>query len=130
MLPPSNTATLLIVLNLLTILLSTLILHLGFFGRLLALYKRNLLRVQFLTRLLKDIGENQLDAWWNCRTFVLSDDLGLDYDSAGLAVSATFLLGLANLVVLAAQVAGDGFGCAILLLVDTHHPTLFAYPSL
>jgi len=75
-LPPSHTATLLIVLNLLTILLSTLILHLGFFGRLLALYKRNLLRVQFLTRLLKDISEHQLDAWWNCRNFVLNDDLG------------------------------------------------------
>ena len=66
-LPPSHTATLLIVLNLLTILLSTLILHLGFFGRLLALYNRNLLRVQYLTRLLKDIGEHHLDAWWNCR---------------------------------------------------------------
>ena len=49
-LPPSHTATLLIILNLLTILLTTLILHLSFFGRLLALYKRNLLRVQCLTR--------------------------------------------------------------------------------
>ena len=50
MLPPSHTATLLIILNLLTILLTTLILHLSFFGRLLALYKRNFLRVQCLTR--------------------------------------------------------------------------------
>jgi hypothetical protein len=49
-LPPSHTATLLIILNLLTILLTTLILHLSFFGRLLALYKRNFLRVQCLTR--------------------------------------------------------------------------------
>jgi hypothetical protein len=66
-LPPSHTATLLIVLNLLTILLSTLILHLGFFGRLLALYKRNLLRVQGLTKCLEQINENEIDAWWNCR---------------------------------------------------------------
>ena len=36
-LPPSSTATLLIILNILTILMSTLMLHLGFFGRLLAL---------------------------------------------------------------------------------------------
>jgi len=49
-LPPSNTATLLIILNLLTILMSTLILHLSFFGRLLALYKRNYHRVECLTQ--------------------------------------------------------------------------------
>lgn len=49
-LPPSNTATLLIILNLLTILMSTLILHLSFFGRLLALYKRNFHRVECLTQ--------------------------------------------------------------------------------
>ena len=49
-LPPSNTATLLIILNLLTILMSTLILHLSFFGRLLALYKRNFYRVECLTQ--------------------------------------------------------------------------------
>lgn len=67
-LPPSHTATLLIILNFLTILLSTLILHLGFFGRLLSLYKRNFLRVKYLTRLLNEIGEADLDAWWNCRS--------------------------------------------------------------
>ena len=95
-------------LNLLTILLSTLILHLGFFGRLLALYKRNLLRVQFLTRLLKDISEHQLDAWWNCRNFVLNDDLALDYDIGGLAVSATFVINVAVFLVLIVQTWQDG----------------------
>lgn len=49
-LQPSHTATLLILLNLLTILMTTLILHLGFFGRIIALYKRNFLRVQYLTQ--------------------------------------------------------------------------------
>ena len=59
-LPPSHTATLLIVLNLLTILMSTLILHLGFFGRLLSLYQRNYYRVQSLTNYLHDINDLQL----------------------------------------------------------------------
>jgi hypothetical protein len=30
--------------------------------------------------LLSDISEHQIDAWWNCRNFVLNDDLALDYD--------------------------------------------------
>jgi hypothetical protein len=39
-LPPSNSGSLLILLNLLIILFSTMILHIGFFGRVIALYKR------------------------------------------------------------------------------------------
>jgi len=54
-LPPSHTSTLLIILNLLTILTSTLILHLGFFGRLLSLYKRNFQRVEFITSCLHNL---------------------------------------------------------------------------
>ena len=53
MVPPSSTSTLLITLNILTILSSTLMLHLGFFGRVITLYKRNYLRVQFLSELLQ-----------------------------------------------------------------------------
>ena len=104
-LPPSNTATLLIILNLLTILMSTLILHLSFFGRLLALYKRNYLRVQALTQALAATTKEELDSWWNCRNFVLNDDLSLDYDMGGLAVSATFLIALTLFAALITQVS-------------------------
>lgn len=110
-LPPSHTATLLIVLNLLTILMSTLILHLGFFGRLLALYQRNFLRVQCLTRYLTDISEQELDAWWNCRSFVLNDDLAIDYDIGGLAVSGAFLINIVVFLVLIFQVHFKFLNC-------------------
>ncbi len=103
-LPPSHTATLLIVLNLLTILMTLLILHLGFFGRLLALYKRNYLRVEYLTTLLSRVTESDIDYWLNCRNFVLNDDLSLDYDIGGLAVSVTFLINLLLFVTLTSQV--------------------------
>lgn len=109
-LPPSNTATLLIVLNILTILMSTLMLHLGFFGRLLALYKRNFLRVEYLTHKLELMGADHVDEWWNCRNFVLNDDLALDYDIGGLAVSLTFILNLAVFFVLCMQIYEYGFG--------------------
>jgi hypothetical protein len=46
---------------------SSVILHLGFFGRLLALYKRNLSRVRMLTEHLKEIDVSQADIWWNTR---------------------------------------------------------------
>lgn len=106
MLSPSLTSTLLIVLNLLTILMTTLILHLGFFGRILALYMRNYRRVSYLTKLLSRIErqEVELDHWWNCRTFVLNDDLSLDYDMGGLAVSATFVINVIVFFILIAQV--------------------------
>lgn len=107
-LPPSNTASLLIALNLLTILTSALILHLGFFGRLLSLYQRNFLRVQCLTKYVSDCSEQQLDAWWNCRSFVLNDDLAIDYDLGGLAVSATFLINVVVFIVLIVQTYRDG----------------------
>jgi hypothetical protein len=103
-LPPSNTATLLIILNLLTILMSTLILHLSFFGRLLALYKRNLNRVECLSKILSTTLKEQLDSWWSCRNFVLNDDLSLDYDIGGLAVSATFLIAITLFAALISQV--------------------------
>lgn len=106
MLPPSNTATLLIILNLLTILMTTLILHLSFFGRLLALYKRNLNRVECLSRILSTTPKEQLDSWWSCRNFVLNDDLSLDYDIGGLAVSATFLIAITLFGALISQVQG------------------------
>jgi hypothetical protein len=104
-LPPSHTATLLIILNLLTICMTTLILHLGFFGRILALYKRNFLRVEYLSKLLDDLRENEIDNWWNCRNFVLNDDLSLDYDSGGLAVSATFIIDVFVFCILFSQVS-------------------------
>lgn len=109
-LPPSPTATMLIVLNLLTILMSSLILHLGFFGRILSLYKRNYMRVAYLTKRLDEMGELQVDAWWNCRSFVLNDDLALDYDIGGLAVSTTFVINLLVFLVLLGYTWQDGFG--------------------
>ena len=103
-LPPSPTATLLIVLNLLTIGMSTLILHVSFFGRLLALYRRNFLRVQYLTTLLQRCKVADLDSWWNCRNFVLNDDLSVDYDMGGLGVSATFLISIIIFMIFLTQV--------------------------
>lgn len=107
--PPSPTYHLIIALNLLTILSSTLILHLGFFGRLIALYNRNFHRVCWLTRQLKRLDDSQITAWWNCRSFVLNEDLALDYDMAGLAVSATFLGCVFAAVVVLSQTSKDGF---------------------
>lgn len=46
-----------------------------------------------------------LDFWWNCRNFVLNDDLSLDYDMGGLAVSATFLINVVLFVTFIVQVA-------------------------
>lgn len=113
-LPPSHTATLLIILNLLTILMTTLILHLGFFGRLLALYKRNYKRVEELTGFLKEKEGFDIDSWWNCRNFVLNDDLSLDYDIGGLAVSATFLINVLVFLILLVQVSREGGHNAIM----------------
>lgn len=44
------------------------------------------------------------EAWWCLRSFVLREDLSLDYDVGGLGVSATFLIVLASFVVAIAQV--------------------------
>lgn len=44
------------------------------------------------------------EAWWFLRSFVLREDLSLDYDVGGLGVSATFLIVLASFVVAIAQV--------------------------
>jgi len=40
---------------------------------------------------------------------VLNDDLALDYDIGGLAVSATFLINVAVFLVVLYQTASDGF---------------------
>ncbi len=111
---PSKSATLVIILNLSIILTSTLILHLGFFGRIISLYRRNLQRVQCLTILAEDTGVRQIDAWWNLRNFVLNEDLALDYDIGGLAVSATFVLDLLSACVLAVQIHREGLVKAVL----------------
>lgn len=108
-LPPSPTATLLILLNLSTILMSTLMLHLGFFGRLIALYKRNFMRVEYLTKRLEDLGVGAVDQWWQARNFILNDDLALDYDIGGLAVSLTFLISISVFVGLLTQLYEYGF---------------------
>lgn len=112
-LPPSDSGSLLILLNLLIILFSTLILHIGFFGRVIALYKRNYKRVEFLTKLVEDLCEKKLDAWWNCRNFVLNEDLALDYDIGGLAVSATFLITVGVFCILAWKCIYDGTGAIL-----------------
>jgi hypothetical protein len=108
-LPPSPTATLLIILNLLTILTSTLVLHLGFFGRLLSLYKRNFQRVEFITSRLHNLQLQDLDSWWNFRNHVLNDDLALDYDIGGLAVSATFVINVMVFLTVVVQTYREGF---------------------
>lgn len=113
-LPPSSTATLLIVLNLLTILTSTLILHLGFFGRLLSLYKRNFQRVEFLSQKLKNLPLQEVNAWWNCRNFVLNEDLALDYDIGGLAMSLTFVIAISVFTTALIQCFREGLLAAIM----------------
>ena len=87
--PQSHTTWLLVLLNVFTITATTLLLHLAFFGRLIAIYTRNRQRVQMLSELLRMGGVSAVDAWWNCRNFVLNEDLALDYDIGGLGVCAT-----------------------------------------
>jgi hypothetical protein len=47
-----------------------MILHVGFFGRLIALYRRNYDRVACLTTLGEELNEQKLDSWWNCRSVI------------------------------------------------------------
>lgn len=104
-LPQTPTTSLLILLNLLTILMTILILHLSFFGRIIALYQRNYHRVTYLSNLLYALSEKEeIDAWWNCRNYVLNDDLSLDYDIGGIAVSATFIMNCFLFMILIIQV--------------------------
>jgi hypothetical protein len=70
----------------------------------LSVFLRNFKRVEFMTKLVEDLNEKKMDAWWNCRNFVLNEDLCLDYDIGGLAVSATFLITVAVFCILASQV--------------------------
>jgi len=94
--PVQLETSLLIILNILTIQSSALLMHLAFFGRLIALYTRNLIRVQELSELLLIYKDDYttIDAWWNCRNFVLNEDLALDYDIGGLAVSFMFIVNI------------------------------------
>lgn len=104
-LPSTATVHLLLVLNLFTLLMTILILHLSFFGRVIALYQRNYHRVRYLSTLLTHLQEKEdIDAWWNCRNYVLNDDLSLDYDIGGVAVSATFLMDCFIFMILIIQV--------------------------
>ncbi len=107
--PVSPTTTFLVILNVLTIQSSTLLLHLAFFGRLIAIYTRNKSRVEMLSELLKTGGIGNVDAWWNCRNFVLNEDLALDYDIGGLAVSATFIIDVSVCCVFISQTWDEGF---------------------
>jgi hypothetical protein len=43
------------------------------------------------------------------RNFILNEDLALDYDTAGLAVSATFAMGVFVFVILMVQLYREGF---------------------
>jgi len=164
-LPSSHISTLLILLNVLVILLSTLVMHVGFFGRLISLYTRNFLRVQYLSHMVKvrffpfslktrrahmtHLAATRFRSWetfsWMrggiagmyavllslslslhiysylkisshsffgrccCRNFVLNEDLALDYDIGGLAVSATFLIDVTVFSVLVVQLWREGF---------------------
>jgi hypothetical protein len=51
---------------------SVFLLHVGFYGRLIALYKRNLSRVQHLSQCLGAAGAD-LRSWWHLRAFVLGE---------------------------------------------------------
>lgn len=83
--------------------------HLGFFGRLLSLYKRNFQRVEFITSRLHNLQPQNLDSWWNFRNHVLNDDLALDYDIGGLAVSATFIINVMVFLTVVVQTYREGF---------------------
>jgi hypothetical protein len=107
--PVQPTTSLLVALHVLTITASTLLLHIAFFGRLLAIYTRNRQRVQMLSELLRSEGVSAVDAWWNCRNFVLNEDLALDYDIGGLAVSAMFVVNVSIFVVVVSQLYHEGF---------------------
>lgn len=67
------------------------------------------MRVAYLSELLKTLNEDSMDAWWNCRNFVLNDDLALDYDLGGLAVSLTFVINVSSVMVVIIQTCRDGF---------------------
>ncbi|CAN0466723.1 unnamed protein product, partial [Laminaria digitata] len=114
-LPPTFGTAVVIGANVTTTLASVLMLHVGFHGRLIALYQGNLQRVQFLSKLLREgTGKAEepwvhaAEAWWFLRSFVLREDLSLDYDVGGLGVSATFFIVLASFVVAIAQIFREG----------------------
>lgn len=52
-LPPTAVTVVVVLANVTTTLASVLMLHVGFHGRLIALYQGNLQRVQFLSKLLR-----------------------------------------------------------------------------
>lgn len=103
---PTTTSSIIIIsVNVTIIFVSVFLLHVGFYGRLIALYKRNLSRVQYLSHCL---GGTDLRSWWHLRNFVLGEDLTLDYDIGGLGVSATFFIVLSSFVVALIQIFKEG----------------------
>ncbi len=96
----------------------------GFFGRLLALYSRNYYRVARLTTFLARTREQDIDSWWNCRNFVLNEDLSIDYDAGGLAVSATFLTDILVFIVLIGQVHLVMMTCRFPALLSVEYVSL------
>ena len=50
-----------------------------------------------------ELGEIGADAWWNCRNFVLNDDLAMDYDIGGLAVSLSFFINITTFAIMITQ---------------------------
>lgn len=85
-LPPTIVTVVVIGANVTTTLASVLMLHVGFHGRLIALYQGNLQRVQFLSKLLRwvilftlrwiwglvcTIDVHGRDGWWNLMTPLL-----------------------------------------------------------
>jgi hypothetical protein len=70
--------------------------------------------------LVEDLSEQKMDAWWNCRNFVLNEDLCLDYDIGGLAVSATFLITVGVFCLLVFLVRGVVVFMCVCVCVYTH----------
>ncbi|CAM9495904.1 unnamed protein product [Choristocarpus tenellus] len=110
-LPGTLSSIIVVGVNVATVFVSILLLHVGFYGRLIALYQGNLHRVCFLSKLLKERIEqaeeswvHTAQAWWSLRNFVLKEDLSLDYDVGGLGVSATFFIVFVSFLVAITQV--------------------------
>lgn len=103
--PTTWSSVIIIGVNVTIIFISVFLLHVGFYGRLIALYKRNLSRVKYLSHCL---GGTDIRSWWHLRNFVLGEDLSLDYDIGGLGVSATFFIVLSSFVVALIQIFKEG----------------------
>lgn len=85
-LPPTVLTVVVIGANVTTTLGSVLMLHVGFHGRLIALYQGNLQRVQFLSKLLRCVGGEDcfLCCFWDFR--VVDELLGLCVRAGGYKI--------------------------------------------